>query len=268
MPLISCPSCGSADLDGEALDDGRISTTCAACGNQWLRGEAKRVYQSVKTIHDVRRQFPSPDDVRPEVRARVEDLKQRFLVERPEPRTEVLAFWAKYAEIFSKHGLGQADPRDLKDFANSNLGANPGNMSVFNTEWNTIGEAEAAARTVDGIRYLLYGPEGSYLEDRLTILIEGDRGLGMTGFREALLTKVLCIAEPERFLPIVKYTGAAGKKEIAQRVFGLKLPDPEATSFTIGRLIIWSNDLLMELVGDLGHNTQASHFLWWAKDQA
>ncbi len=76
-----------------------------------------------------------------------------------------------------------------------------------------------------------------------------------------------CIPEPKRFLPIVKYTGAAGKKEIAETVFGLRLPDPEATSFTIGRLIIWSNDLLMELVGDLGHNTQASRFLWWAKDQ-
>lgn len=45
------------------------------------------------------------------------------------------------------------------------------------------------------------------------------------------------------------------------------MPDPEATSLTIGRLIIWSNDLLMKLIGDLGHDTQASRFLRWAKDQ-
>jgi hypothetical protein len=187
VPLISCPSCGSGDPDGEALDDGRIRTICTGCGHEWLRGEAKRVYQSVKTIHDVRRQFPGPDDVRPEARQRVEDLKQRFLAERPEPRPEVLAFWAKYAEIFSERGLGQADPRDLKDFANSSAGANPGNMSVFNTEWNSIGEAEAAART-GSIRYLLYGPEGSYLEDRLTQLIRrrpGPRTPSSTGVRRA-----------------------------------------------------------------------------------
>ncbi len=48
---------------------------------------------------------------------------------------------------------------------------------------------------------------------------------------------MLCIAERKRFLPIVKYTGAAGKKEIAETVFGLRLRDLEATSFTIGRLI-------------------------------
>jgi hypothetical protein len=34
-------------------------------------------------------------------------------------------------------------------------------MSVFNTEWNSIGEAEAAARTAGSIRYLLHAPEGS-----------------------------------------------------------------------------------------------------------
>ncbi len=75
---------------------------------------------------------------------------------------------------------------------------------------------------------------------------------------QALLTKVLCIAEPRRFLPIVKYTGAAGKKEIAETVFGLRLPEPEATSFTIGRLIIWSNDLLMNAAAVAAHVAGAS----------
>ncbi len=34
-------------------------------------------------------------------------------------------------------------------------------MSVFNTAWNTIGEAEAAARTGGSIRYLLYDPRAA-----------------------------------------------------------------------------------------------------------
>ncbi len=77
---------------------------------------------------------------------------------------------------------------------------------------------------------------------------------------ERVQHRVEVLAEPRRFLPIVECTAVAGRNQIAETLFGLRLPDPEATSFTIGRLIIWSNDL-MELAGDLGHNTQASRFL-------
>ncbi len=267
MP-ISCPSCASGDLSGEATEDGRIRTVCHDCGHEWLRGEAKRVYKTVNTIEDLRRRFPSPDDVRPDVLERVAALKAEFLRQRPEPQPDVAPFWRKYQRVFSQDGLATADPQDLKDFANSNVGANPGNMSVFNTAWNDMGAAEGAARTRASIEYLLYGPENTYLEDRLTQLIVGENGFGMVGFREALLTKVLCVVEPERFLPIVKYTGVAGKKEIASAVYDLRLPDPESTSWTIGRLILWSNDLLAELVRDDFVDMQhASAFLWWAKDK-
>ncbi len=90
----------------------------------------------------------------------------------------------------------------------------------------------------------------------------------MTGFREALLTKVLCIAEPRRFLPIVKYTGRPGRRRSRRRCSGCGCPTLRPPASPSAGLIIWSNDLLMALVGDLGHNTQASRFLWWAKDQA
>ncbi len=91
----------------------------------------------------------------------------------------------------------------------------------------------------------------------------------MTGFRESLLTKVLCVMHPERFLPILIYTSkAGGKREIARAVYGLDLPRPEVTSWTRGRLACWSNDLLVGLLGDGFQDLQhASQFLWWAKDQ-
>lgn len=86
----------------------------------------------------------------------------------------------------------------------------------------------------------------------------------MPGFREALLTKVLCMVEPTRFLPINKYTGHAGKKEIAKWVYDLDLPRYKSVSWTIGRLIIWSNDLLLELAGDGFTDTEhAAGFLWF-----
>ncbi|MFB7467698.1 hypothetical protein ACFCZ1_30110 [Streptomyces sp. NPDC056224] len=39
-------------------------------------------------------------------------------------------------------------------------------------------------------------------------------------------------------------------------------------NWTRGRLILWSNDLLLDLAGEGFTNRQhAAAFLWWAKDQ-
>lgn len=266
---VSCPQCSSTDLDlVEVLEDERRRLKCEDCGHEWLRGEARVVYKTTTSIDDLRKRFPSPEDVKPDVLDRASVLKQEYLKAHPASTVQAVEFRERYQEIFSPEGLSKATPEDLKYFANANLAGNPGNMSVFNTAWNELGAEEAAQRVKDAIDYLLYGPADTFLEDRLTNLIEGRRGFGMTGFREALLTKVLCMVEPTRFLPINKYTGQAGKKEIAKWVYDLNLPKPESTSWTIGRLIIWSNDLLLELVGEGFTDTEhAAGFLWWAKDE-
>ena len=159
-------------------------------------------------------------------------------------------------------------PSALKDFANSKVVARPGNMSTFNDEWTRLGSRDAAEVFRGVVEHLLRGEQPPAPEDRLTELIESKEPPAMPGFRESMLTRVLCIDQPERFLPILVYTSpAGGKREIARRVFGLELPAPESTSQTIGRLAYWSNDLLVDLVGhrfdDLDH---ARAFLWWAKD--
>ena len=87
----------------------------------------------------------------------------------------------------------------------------------------------------------------------------------MPGFKEALLSKVLSVMYPERFLTIVTYDQ---KAEMARLVYGLELPAPDRVSWTIGRLIVWSNDLLNELTGDgFADRPHAGDFLWWAKRQ-
>ena len=101
-------------------------------------------------------------------------------------------------------------------------------------------------------------------------LLEGKKGLGFPSFnKEPLLTKVLCVVEPDRWLPVLKYSAAAdGKKEIAKLVFDLDLPPAAKTSWTIGRLATWSNDLLRSLVGnDIPDLQVATQFLAWAKNQ-
>jgi hypothetical protein len=195
----------------------------------------------------------------PLVVARAEVLKVEFLTSvRPAPDPRVTAYWQRYRDVFA----GGGDAQDLKDFANSPVGGSPGNMAVFNQAWNELGAEAAAAAVRESVDHLLSGP--GVLEDRLTELISGERGLN--GFREALLTKVLCVMYPDRFLTLLKYAGPLGKQGIAQQLWQLDLPD--STPSTIGERIVESNDLLLELAGEGFETAQhASSFLWWARDQ-
>ncbi|MFF7980171.1 hypothetical protein ACFZDK_13725 [Streptomyces sp. NPDC007901] len=271
MALVMCPLC-SDDEDIElvrALDDGR-RVVKHRCGYEWEHGESVLPKKDrVRSFGDLKARFPKPEDVEPRWLERAARLKAEYLATRPDFDPQVAAYWAKYQQVFSPDGLSTCDPRVLKDFANSDVGAHPGNQATFNSAWNLMGDAEAGESTRSTIEYLLYGPDGLPLEDRLQQLLSGVKPFAMTGFKEALLTRVLCVVQPERFLSILKYTTlAGGKREIARAVYGLELPAPESVNWTLGRLILWSNDLLHTLVGEGFANQQHSAaFLWWAKDQ-
>jgi len=273
LDLLECPNCQTDDHVErvEMLTGNQRRLKCTSCGEEWLRGEPARqpTRRPLPTLEEIKKQFPKPGDVDPARLARANELKAEFLKREPEPVPAITPYWAKYQQVFSPSGLGLADPQDLKDFANSNVGANPGNMSIFNKEWKKLGPQAAAAQVRRTIDHLLRGTSPSALEDRLTDLITDATPWATKGFKEALLTKVLCIVYPDRFLTILMYTGLAGKREIARSLWGLELPDPEKVNWTIGRLILWSNDLLLALLGDgFRHQQHAAEFLWWAKDKA
>jgi len=269
MPLIACPTCNSEDINGTAQPDSRLLIHCNDCGHEWLRGEARRdpARPAVQTFESLHSSFPTPSAVRPDVRERVDALKADFLLDRREPDADAEKFRARYQELFSDEGLSTAPPDELYEFASSDTIANAGNMSGFNRAWKTQGPDKGAQKVRESIEYLLRGPESLRLEDRLTQLVDGKK-VGFPSFnKEPLLTKVLCVVEPERFLPVLRYSAPTdGKKEIVKLVFDLDLPHAEKTAWTIGRLAVWSNDLLRSLVGndipDLQHATQ---FLAWAK---
>jgi hypothetical protein len=180
--MVTCPSCASEDLRlvGK-LPDGRRHIACEACGHDWTRGEAQAPISRPKTIAEHRAAFEQNHQMTPRRREQVETLKATFLARNPEPLGEVADYWARYQQIFSPEGLAACVPSDLKDFANNGVGAHPGNMSVFNTAWNELGDEEAAKRTRRVIEYLLHGPVDISIEDRLTDLIEG-RKFEMRGF--------------------------------------------------------------------------------------
>jgi hypothetical protein len=272
MALISCPKCNSEDINGTPQADSRLLIHCNDCGTEWLRGEARRDpgRPAVQTIDSLHAEFPTAATVRIDIRERVALLESEFLLTRPEPHPEIADYRKRYQELFSRENLSTAPADDLLEFATSNTVASPGNMSGLNRAWKTQGPDKAAQKVRESIEYLLYGPESLRREDRLTQLIDGSKGIGFPSFnKEPLLTKVLCVVEPDRWLPVLKYSAPTdGKKEIAKLVYDLDLPPAAKTSWTIGRLATWSNDLLRSLVGndipDLQHATQ---FLRWAKNQ-
>lgn len=271
MALAMCPMCvDDEDIELiETLEDGR-KLVRHRCGYEWQHGEPTVApKKAALSFDEVKARFPTPADVDPGWFDRATRLKNEYLAEQPDVDPAAAAYWAKYQRIFSPEGLATCDPHVLKDFANSDVGAHPGNQATFNSAWNEMGDAAASAATRQTIEYLLYGPADVPLEDRLQQLLSGTKAFAMTGFKEALLTRVLCVVQPDRFLSILKYTTeAGGKREIARAVYGLELPAPESVNWTLGRLILWSNDILHALVGDGFANQQhAAAFLWWAKGQ-
>jgi hypothetical protein len=269
MALIACPKCNSEDINGTPQADSRLLIHCEDCGHEWLRGEARRdpSRPAVRTIDSLHAEFPTTRDVRPDVRERVATLVADFQLNHPAPDPAVAAYRERYQEMFRREGLATASPDALLEFAQTDTIASPGNMSGLNRAWKTQGADKAAQKVRESIEYLLYGPESLRLEDRLTQLIDGKK-VGFPSFnKEPLLTKVLCVVEPDRFLPVLKYSAATdGKKEIVKLVFDLDLPPAEKVAWTIGRLAIWSNDLLRSLIGnDIPDLQQATKFLAWAK---
>jgi Zn ribbon nucleic-acid-binding protein len=77
MALIACPKCNSEDITGTPQADSRLLITCANCGHEWLRGEARRDpgRPAVRTIDSLHAAFPTVADVRPDVRERVQMLQ-------------------------------------------------------------------------------------------------------------------------------------------------------------------------------------------------
>ncbi|MFC9595411.1 hypothetical protein ACFTUC_37140 [Streptomyces sp. NPDC056944] len=271
MALAMCPLC-SDDEDVEAVRplDGGGRLVKHRCGFEWEHREPVVPQKNpLRSFGELKSRFPKAEDVDPEQVERVTRLKDQYLAGKPDLDPAVADYWAKYQRIFSPDGLWTCDPRVLKDFANSEVGARPGNQATFNSAWNEMGDAAAGEATRQTIEYLLRGPDDVPLEDRLGHLLSGTKPFAMTGFKEALLTRVLCVMYPDRFLTILKYTTeAGGKREIARLVYGLELPAPESVNWTLGRLILWSNNLLLALAGDGFANQQhAAAFLWWAKDR-
>ncbi|WP_377641847.1 MJ0042-type zinc finger domain-containing protein [Oryzobacter terrae] len=272
MALISCSACHSDNditLDSVAANGAKVFR-CEDCGNRWSPVALTALPAFTRTpLQMARGRFANISMVSPALMTRVKRLKTSYLKAHPVAEDVQVASWGRYREMLTPEGLAVAAPQDLRELATTGTGTRAGSMSVFSRTWKQLGDEEAADRTRISLAYLLHGPAEQPLEDRLTGLIEGVDVGGMPGLKESFLTKVLHISEPERFLPILTYGDeVTGKRDVTLAVYGLHLPKAEPTAMQIGRLAVWSNDLLLELLGEGFTDAQhASEFLDWAKDR-
>ncbi|WP_336921012.1 hypothetical protein [Aquipuribacter sp. SD81] len=256
MADLSCPACTAPDEHVRLVAQtasGQKELGCEECGHRWLRGQARRVPSGRppgRSSTSSQAVFDRASQVSPEVAAKVTAAKARYLARDRAPRPGAAQYQARYQALFSPEGLGGASAADLREFATSPFGVSSGSSHAFLAAWDALGDYEAARLTRGTIHYLLHGPAHLPLEQRLTQLVQGTHVVGMAGFKETLLTRTLCVAHPERFLPVLGYGGTqGGKRSIAKQVFGLDLPRIDSSAITVGRAVVWSNDLLVGLVG-------------------
>ncbi|MEV4989936.1 hypothetical protein [Pseudarthrobacter sp. LMD1-1-1.1] len=264
MALVMCPLNGShEDVEVlEVLPDGRKRAWCPDCDYAWAQGAA-RPTPGPRSSQWPPRDLPTAENVTPEAKAAARRLQAEFLRQEDagiDPR--VPGFWSKYKRIFSEECLSTADPADLRAFGTDTSGSNLGDQRAFLRAFDKNPEY-GAAQVRQVVNYLLRGTDKP-LEDRLTDIINDRVSFSFPGFKEVLLSKVLSVAYQERFLTLLTYKH---KSMAARALFGLDLP-PQSQSL-IGQQIVWSNDLLMGLVGDrFMHGPHAGEFLWWTLRQA
>jgi len=218
----------------------------------------------VRTLNEARSAFPKAEHVPVDTVALLAALKARYLLMQPEPSPEVHEYAARNRAMFSPEGLAAATPDDFWAFITSPMMAAPGNLGTFYKGWNENGPEATAASLRQTIEHLLRGPGKE--EDRLTQMVGTTYGVGVV-----LLTKVLCVMQPERFIALLPYESGngKGKQDIGRVVFGLPMPNSDSTGLSVGRLAYWSNDLLREALGALPGTTfvdleHAKEFLWHA----
>ncbi len=176
-----------------------------------------------------------------------------------------LEMQGEFAGLLSEESLVSPEDFDLDLFRKliaDNYG-HPGNQANLNRYLKETGEPGVAQLT-RAISYVLYG-DGDEAE-RLDAVTDVDSELRVFGLGEAVLTKCLAIAFPERWLPLFMYGSSEGKgKKDILELLEARLGDDR--SMSMGEKAVRSNDALRERTEPLAPEepwVQAS-FLWWLR---
>ena len=179
---------------------------------------------------------------------------------------KAIAARADLQEMLAPERLDEAteDPAsfDIVRFRRLSTGSygGAGNQGQINRFLATGGE-EAVRALARAMKHLLYA-QGTDAERIDSVLTQPE--LRVHGFSEALATKCLAVAYPERWIPLFVYRGSNGKRAIMS-LPQLPVDPPAEYGKTRGQLAVESNDTLKEM---LDTHIPADPwgqmaFLWW-----
>lgn len=167
-----------------------------------------------------------------------------------------------YRALLPSAKLASAAQSDLRKIYGGGGYGFPGPQSSLHTTLKNGGDA-AYERLLGAIDYLLWDDVDDVAVRIDRVMDEDD--LGLRGFKEGAILKLLSIAQPDRFLPVFPYTGEKGKAALLQVV---NRPTPPLSEST-GTRHIQSNDALREVTEPLfpGDPWAQKNFLYWLQER-
>jgi 5-methylcytosine-specific restriction protein B len=197
-------------------------------------------------------------------RTHLQVLADKFRTDRPYPtpadehqETE-RAMWA---DRLRSESLPTLDYETFRRLYNSNVYGGTGPQAILNVTLRDAAEAEWE-RFLTAVDYLLWD-QADAIETRINRVLD-DEDLGVRGFKDSVIMKLLAVCHPGRILPAFPFTGDHGKARMLKEL-GLPVP-PLSTS--AGQRQIESNDALRQLTEPLfpGDAWAQGQFLYWLLD--
>lgn len=261
MAVSTCPSCSSNRVSLVMTSATGNRYRCDACRHGWRTG-GRRV-GSAGSRAKANSSFPADITLDgAESEARFQTLLERYRIVGGSPSDAEIAWRAEAAKSFAAGNIDSVPTSLFHELSDGTEVASTGRQMAFRKNWATLGDDAATEQARRTVAHLLHG-DGDVAQ-RLDDVFEMRNGIGMPGLKEALVTKILAIVEPETYLPILT---TKGKLEFLQHVWGVR--EVAVKKDPLAKTVLWSNALLADRLRatfpDLLH---AAHFLWWTRSEA
>lgn len=197
-------------------------------------------------------------------RSHLQGLADKFRADSPYPAAsdeDHQAERKKWAERLRSENLPTLSYETVRRLYNTKVYGMPGPQAILNTTLRDATEEEWD-RFLLAVDYLLWD-QTDPIETRINRVLDED-DLGLRGFKEAVVMKLLAVCHPDRVLPVFPFTGDHGKARMLKE---LGLPVPPLTT-PAGQRQIESNDSLRQLTEPLfpGDAWGQAQFLYWLLD--
>lgn len=208
----------------------------------------------------------TPEPVNPvEADSKLLSLREEFLLEEQYPTErdeQKRADRVRFAGLLAADRLAAISREDLNAIYSGGGYGHPGPQANLHRTLNDGGE-QVVDRFLTAINYLLWD-EVDDVKTRINRVMDED-DLGLPGFKESVILKLLAIAFPERMIPVFPFTGDKGKAALLQVLD--RTPPP--LTLDVASRHLQANDALREATEPLFPTDPWAQmrFLYWLQER-